>query len=220
MTAPVRYPCYKDLDPFIDVARLRSLDLYVRKRLERRIARERDLAFYTGPFLLEDRAPSVPGARMVALSRSAREEQYYDLDRTELWSPSEEAGEFAELMAFIHTLPFKARGRMMIIYDELGRAVSAHRDHDSADLCHEFIWFRTNLDKPFFMLNPQTGERLDVRSHAAWFDTVNQYHGADATGQLAWSIRVDGVFSDELSARIPVPEQGRAAAAAHWAAAA
>jgi hypothetical protein len=33
-------------------------------------------------------------------------------------------------MAFIETLPFKARGRMLIIYDQQGRAVTAHRDHD------------------------------------------------------------------------------------------
>jgi hypothetical protein len=119
-------------------------------------------------------------------------------------------------MDFIETLPFKARGRMMIIYDEAGRAVSAHRDHDSAELCHEFIWFRTNLEKPFYMLNPDTGERRTVRSHAAWFDTVNQYHGADSTGQLAWSIRIDGVFSDELRARIPYPEIERSRAPALW----
>jgi hypothetical protein len=119
-------------------------------------------------------------------------------------------------MAFIETLPFKARGRMMIIYDSQGRAVSAHRDHDSQELCHEFVWFRTNLDKPFFMLNPETGERRDVLSHAAWFDTVNQYHGADATGSLAWSIRVDGVFANEFRQRIPFPEQNRSAAAALW----
>ena len=218
MMEPPSYPCYVNLDPFIDVERLRSLDDYLRERLQRRIDRERDLRFYTGPFLLEGGAAAVPGPRMVALSRSAREEVYYDLDNTDLWGPSEEAEEFAELMAFIDTLPFKARGRMLIIYDQQGRAVSAHRDHDEADLCHEFIWFRSNLAKPFFMLNPRTGERLDVTSHAAWFDTVNQYHGADATGELAWSIRVDGVFSDDFRALIPVPERGRAAAAAYWAA--
>ena len=211
------YPCYVDLDPFIDVPRLRALDSYVRERLERRIARERDIRFCTGPFLLNDDAPAVPGSRMVYLSRSARDEDYYDLDRTDLWQAGEDADDFAELMAFIETLPFKARGRMLIIYDEQGRAVSAHRDHDSADLCHEFIWFRTNLAKPFFMLDPSSGERLDVRSHAAWFDTVNQYHGAEATGELAWSIRVDGVFTDEFRALIPFPEQGRASAPARWA---
>jgi hypothetical protein len=213
----IPYPSYVDLDRFIDVAWLRSLDGYVRERLQRRLQSERDLRFYTGPFVLKEDEPTVPGSRMVYLSQSSREDDYYDLDRTDLWSPGEEAEDFAELMAFIRTLPFKARGRMMIIYDEGGRPVTAHRDHDSPELCHEFIWFRTNLDKPFFMLNPETGERLDVRSHAAWFDTVNQYHGADATGALAWSIRVDGIFDDVFRAQIPFPEQNRSSAPALWA---
>jgi hypothetical protein len=84
-------------------------------------------------------------------------------------------------------------------------------------LCHEFIWFRTNLNKPFFMLDPRTGEKRTVRSHSAWFDTVNQYHGGEATGELAFSIRVDGVFSDDFRALIPFPATGRAAAPALWA---
>ncbi len=154
---------------------------------------------------------------MIELTRSVREEDYYDLDRTELWEPSEEAADFPELMDFISTLPFRATARMLIMYDDSGRAVSAHRDHATAELCHEFIWFRTNLDKPFYMLNPDTGERLDVAGHSAWFDTVNQYHGADATGALSFSIRVDGAFSDELRARIPFPDVNRSSAASVWA---
>ena len=217
VTAAPHYPSYKDLDPFIDVAQLRSLDRYIRERIERRLAAARDLAFYTGPFLLKDDAPAVPGSRMVYLSRSVREENYYDLDRTDLWQPSEEAAEFSELMDFLATLPFKATGRMLIMYDDGGRAVSAHRDHDSAELCHEFIWLRTNFAKPFYMLDPNRGEKLYVASHSAWFDTVNQYHGADASDGLSFSIRVDGVFSDEFRSRIPFPETGRASAPALWA---
>ena len=217
MAGPIAYPCYKDLDPFIDTAWLRSLDPYVRERLERRLSASGDLAFYTGPFLLDDKAAKLPGSRMVYLSRSRCEEDYYDLDRTDLWEPGEAAEEFSELMAFISTLPFKATGRMLIMYDWNGRPVTPHRDHDSEDLCHEFIWFRTNFDKPFYMLNPESGQKLYVRSHAAWFDTVNQYHGADASNGLAFSIRVDGVFSDEFRALIPVPQSGRAATAALWA---
>jgi hypothetical protein len=214
------YPSYMDLDPFIDVGRLKSLDLYLRDLLERRIARARDLQFYTGPFLLDGRAPDRPGPRMVYLAHSTRGnglEAYYDLDDTAVWQPSEEAAEFSELMDFIETLPFAATGRMLIIYDDSGRAVPAHRDHDETDLCHEFIWMRTNLDKPFFMLNPETGEKLYVEGHSAWFDTVNQYHGADATGGLSFSIRVDGRFSDDFRRRIPFPETGRSAAPSLWA---
>ena len=215
------YPSYVDLDPFIDVKRLQSLDSYVRERLERRLVdqRGRDAGFYTGPFLLQQDAPARPGPQMVYLSRSSQPDSYYDLDRTELWSESEDSEEFAALMAFIETLPFQSRGRMLIIYDPLGRAVSAHRDHDVADVCHEFIWFRTNLGKPFYMLDPETGRRRDVRSHAAWFDTVNQYHGAEATGALAWSIRVDGVFTDAFRSLIPFPDINRASAPAVWASA-
>lgn len=213
------YPSYVDLDPHIDVDRLKSLDLYLRDRLERRIERARDLQFYTGPFLLDGRAPDRPGPRMVYLACSSRGhglETYYDLDDTEVWKPSEEAAEFSELMDFIATLPFAATGRMLIIYDDGGREVPAHRDHDNPELCHEFIWLRTNFDKPFYMLEPETGAKLYVDSHSAWFDTVNQFHGADASGGLSYSIRIDGRFSDAFRKRIPFPETGRSAAPALW----
>ena len=217
MNQTAHYPCYKDLDPFIDVQWLQSLNSYVKERVERRIAAARDLAFYTGPFLLDAKEPYLPGSRLVYLSRSREPENYYDLDRTDLWERSEEAEEFGELMRFIDSLPFKAKGRMIIMYDDSGRAVSAHRDHDSPELCHEFIWFRTDFGKPFYMLNPATGEKQYVSSHSAWFDTVNQFHGADASGALSISIRVDGVFSDEFRKQIPFPASNRSAAAALWA---
>ncbi len=214
------YPSYVDLDPFIDVARLKGLDLYVRERLERRLERARDLQFYTGPFLLDGRAPERPGPRRVYLAESERGnglEAYYDLDDTSVWRPTADAGEFSELMDFIATLPFAATGRMLIIYDDSGRAVPAHRDHDDAEICHEFIWLRTNFDKPFYMLDPESGEKLYVEGHSAWFDSVNQFHGADASGGLSFSIRVDGRFSDDFRKQIPFPETGRAAAPALWA---
>ncbi|MBC9033904.1 hypothetical protein IAG41_16040 [Sphingomonas sp. JC676] len=216
MTLP-SYPSYMDFDRFIDVARLVALDGFITERLGRRMHATADRAFHTGPFLLDPEAPNLPGARMIELSRSRLAEDYYDLDRTELWAPSEDAAEFAPLMEFIATLPFAATGRMLIMYDPSGRAVSAHKDHDSAELCHEFIWLRTNRSKPFFMLNPETGERAYVTGHSAWFDTVNQFHGADASGAPSFSIRVDGVFDDAFRARIPFPSENRAATPSIWA---
>jgi hypothetical protein len=213
----IYYPSYKNLDPFIDVDRLTALDGFLTDRLRARLAAAEDRQFYTGPFLLDAKAPERPGSRMVYLSRSRVPDNYYDLDRTELWEPTEDAEEFAPLMDFIATLPFAATGRMLIMYDGSGRAVSAHKDHDSRELCHEFIWFRTNLSKPFYMLDPGTGERLYVAGHSAWFDTVNQFHGADASGGLSFSIRVDGVFSDAFRRQIPFPDGNRAAAPSLWA---
>jgi hypothetical protein len=213
----ITYPSYKSFDEFIDVDWLKSLDGYVTERIEKRLAEQTDLQFYTGPFVMGERAPVKPGSKMVYLSQPKGADNYYDLDNPKAWEPAEGATEFAELMEFIRTLPFKATARMLIMYDPQGRAVTAHRDHVSTDLCHEFIWFRTNLRKPFYMLKENTGQKQYVESHSAWFDSVNQFHGGDETGELAISIRVDGQFSDDFKARIPLPGYNLASTPSFWA---
>lgn len=219
VTIRPRYPTYVDLDSWIDVGRLQALDGYIRERLERRLAAERDLRFYTGPFILDDAGPTLPGSRMVYLAKTDKPDDYYDLDRCENWHASDDAEEFSDLMDFIATLPFAATARMLIMYDPEGRPVTAHRDHDSQELCHEFFWLRTNLEKPFYMLNPDTGVKCYVRGHSAWFDTVNQYHGADGSGELSWSIRIDGRFTDAFRAQMPDASERPASRAAQWQAA-
>jgi hypothetical protein len=213
----IRYPSYKSFDPFIDVDWLKSLDGYVTERIEKRLSDEGDIQFYTGPFTIGEKAPVKPGAKMVYLSQPSGEDNYYNLDNPEAWEPAPGATEFSELVEFIRTLPFKGTARMLIMYDPEGRAVTAHRDHVSYELCHEFVWFRTNLRKPFYMLNENTGEKLYVDSHTAWFDSVNQFHGGDETGELAISIRVDGIFSDDFRAQIPVPDYNAASTPSLWA---
>lgn len=213
----VSYPSYKSLDEFIDVDRLKALDGYITERLARRVRAQTDTPFYTGPFRLQESAPDRPGSRMVYLAQSRLPDSYFDLDRTELWEPTEATGEFALLMDFIATLPFKSTGRMLIMYDDARRDVPAHRDHTDTTLCHEFVWFRTNLRKPFYVLNQRTQEKLYVESHSAWFDTVNQFHGSDAGDGLSFSIRVDGIFTDEFRKRIPTPASNAASTPALWA---
>ena len=88
MMIKARYPSYKDLDKFINVKRLAGLDAFVTDRLRRRLLAAEDRQFFTGPFLLDPQAPVRPGSRMVALTRSRAPEDYYDLDRTELWEPT------------------------------------------------------------------------------------------------------------------------------------
>ena len=213
----IMYPCYKSFDEFIDVERLKSLDEYITERIERRLEAQQDYRFYTGPYRLRDSSPDKPGTRMIYLAQSRLPDSYFDLDKTELWEPTEAAREFSLLMDFIETLPFKATGRMLIMYDNVTRPVSAHRDHTETEICHEFIWFRTNLKKPFYMLNHETNEKQYVESYSAWFDSVNQFHGSDAQEGLSFSIRVDGRFTDEFRERIPVPEDNLAATPALWA---
>src|SRR5918995_263356 len=102
----ITYPSYKSLDGFINLDRLRSLDGYITERLKKRLRSHNDLAFYTGPYRLQESAPDRPGSRMVYLAQSREPDSYFDLDKSELWQPTEAAAEFSLLMDFIATLPF------------------------------------------------------------------------------------------------------------------
>ena len=213
----VTYPSYKSFDDLIDVDRLRSLDGYVTQRVKRHLLAQNDLKFYTGPYRLDRSNPDRPGSRMIYLAYSEKPDSYFDLDKTEIWHPTIHANEFALLMDFIKTLPFKATGRMLIMYDDAPRDIPAHRDHIETEVCHEFLWFRTNLKKPFYMLNHKTGEKKYVETYSAWFDSVNQYHGCDAYDGLSFSIRVDGTFTDEFRDSIPKPSVNLASTPSYWA---
>jgi hypothetical protein len=216
--ARIKYPCYKPLDEFVDVERLKSLDAYLTAGIKRHIAANRD-EYFLNEHRLDAESPYRPGVREIWLTKTGPgvAYNYLDLDKTELWEPTPAAEEFSELTDFIETLPFKATGRILVIYDDAGAAVPAHRDHLSTEVCHQFVWFRTNLTKPFYVLNPQTGEKLYVESYTAWFDTVNQFHGSDAGRGLTFSVRVDGHFSDDFARRIPRPATNAASTPALWA---
>ena len=213
----VRYPSYKSFDEFIDIERLRSLDGYIRERIKRHIVLNNDLKFYTGPYTLNEDTAGRPGSRMIYLAQSDLPDSYFDLDRPGIWRPTEAAKEFALLTDFIGTLPFRHTGRILIMYDDAPREVPAHRDHTDTETVHDFIWFRTNLQKPFYVLNYTTGEKKNIEGYTAWFDTVNQFHGSEATDRLAFSVRVDGVFTDEFKARIPRPPFNAASTPSYWA---
>ena len=213
------YPSYKSFDEFIDVDRLRSLDEYLIEKLHEHM-RTASEDLFLNEHRLDPAAPPQPGAREVWLTqtKAGTPYDYLDLNKPELWERTEWAAKFSLLMEFIETLPFEATGRMLIIYDDQGLSVPAHRDHLETDVCHDFIWFRTNLLKPFYMYNHRTGEKLYVKSYSAWFDTVNQFHGSDAAPGLSFSIRVDGIFSKEFRRSIPTPSTNLASTPALWAA--
>lgn len=215
----ITYPSYKSFDEFIDLEFLRSLDDYLEAYIIRQIFMRKE-SYFVNLYRLEKETPYQPGVREIWLTRTktGSPSEYLDMvDKTELWEYTEAANELSLLMEFIKTLPFKATGRMLIIYDNGGREVPAHRDHLDEKLCNEFIWFRTNLKKPFYLLNNETNEKKYVESYSAWFDAVNQYHGSDPVKGLSFSFRVDGIFTDEFRKHIPAPEFNVASTPSLWA---
>src|SRR5436190_11542430 len=215
----ITYPTYVSLDRYIDVDRLRSLNDQLEDRIREFIAKNSG-DFFVNLYRLDAQTPYAPGVREIWLSRprSGLDSTYLDeVDKTDIWEPSEDVSRFPELMDFIETLPFQKKGRMLIIYDDEARVVPAHRDHLDPNVCNEFIWFRTNLKKPFYVLDPETNIKKYVESYSAWFDAVNQYHGSDAVEGLSFSIRIDGRFTNEFRNQIPVPSVNPASAPAFWA---
>jgi hypothetical protein len=214
----ISYPCYKSFDDLIDVEHLKSLDSYIAERVRRHAQGQKD-EYFQNDHRLDADSPHEPGVREIWLSRNKPHVayEYLNLDDPDCWEPSKEAEEFPLLMDFIATLPFKATGRMLIIYDEGTHSVPPHRDHLHPELCHEFVWLRTRTNKPFFVLNHKTNEKRYVECYSAWFDTVNQFHGTDVSRGLSFSIRVDGLFTEELSNRIPTAVGNPASRAALWA---
>lgn len=217
LDARIVYPCYKSFDEFVDLERLKSLDVYVTERVQKHLRTRNDEKFYTGDLTVTPTALKRPGSRIIYLTRAPRAVDYFGLERPELWEPTENVVEFSTLMEFIRTLPFKQTSRIMIRYDATGNPVTAHRDHSRTETCHDFVWFRTNLATPLYMLDRRNGRTRNVESYSAWFDTCNQFHGVAAGSGLSISIRVDGTFTDELRRRIPIPRYNLASTPALWA---
>ena len=213
----VFYPSYKSMDELIDVDRLRSLDAVLCEQVTAFLAGGQAQAFDTGTLKKGLWKRRRPGSRVIELTSTDRPFRYFDLDEHELWKPTPHAERFPELTDFIATLPFRTTSRIVILCDERGRAVTTHRDHYRASVLHEFLWFRTNLAKPFFVTDRRFQKRLYLTSHSAWFDTVNQFHGSDPADTLTISIRVDGAFTDAFRARIPRPPINPASTPSFWA---
>lgn len=218
----ITYPCYKSFDEFLDVEKLKNLDGYLTERILRHIAAKSE-SFFLNAYRLDSESPYQPGAREIWLSaplpnRNLNLTQAYDeLDKPDVWIRTPLADEFEQLIEFVDTLPFESTSRILIIYDDAETFVPAHTDHLNSDVCHEFVWFRTNLRKPFYMLNAASGERNYVSSYSAWFDCVNQFHGTDPVKGLSFSMRVDGLFTAEFRQQIPIPEVNVASTPALWA---
>ncbi len=214
----ITYPSYKSFDEIIDLAHLLSLDKELTSLIERHAAKP-PADYFLNEHRLDAEAPHQPGAREIWLTRTkpGTRYNYLDLNKPGLWTKTKEAEEFSSVFQFIETLPFQALGRVLIIYDDSGIELPAHRDHLEPSLCHNFIWFRTNQRKRFYMYNQLTQEKLYVESYSAWFDTVNQFHGSDAPTGLTFSIRVDGIFDEEFRKQIPFCRGNPAATPALWA---
>lgn len=124
-----------------------------------------------------------------------------------------DAQHFPELVEWLKSLVsnrvFEHLGRIIFFKAEHDCWMPLHRDliypheTDYFDHRHEFIHLRPNLDKPFYIWDQQIDHKILVESHATFFND-HDWHAGGRTNRQTYSIRIDGVFTEEFRQRVGI----------------
>lgn len=119
---------------------------------------------------------------------------------------TENAKYFPSLVEFINKLPFAEIGRVMLFITEANNQTVPHYDSkaQSDRPNDDFIWFTTKPNtKKVFVMDSHTKEKFypEEGKKLVWFNEMD-FHGTDPMPHMAFSIRIDGVFTPEVKAKL------------------
>jgi hypothetical protein len=127
------------------------------------------------------------------------------------WTPDIQY--FPELKLWIENLitsgVFEYLGRIIFFKGEHDCEMPMHRDlvfpdeNDYSDHRHDFIHIRPNLDKPFYIWDSETNEKVLTEGRAIFFNDQD-WHGGGRTNRQTYSLRIDGKFTDEFRKKIGI----------------
>ena len=93
---------------------------------------------------------------------------------------------------------FKEWGRVIFFINEPGVEVVKHRDYpDGRTHKDNMMWINLDKRKNFWIWDDETKEKHYTNSRGLIFDNAD-WHGVDRTEYMGWSLRIDGVYSDEF----------------------
>ena len=96
---------------------------------------------------------------------------------------------------------FKEYGRVVFFINEPGVQSVMHRDYpDGVSRKDNFVWMSLDGRKSFWVYDENKNVKHNITSRAALFDNAD-WHGSDPCKYTGWSLRVDGIYSDEFLAR-------------------
>ena len=91
---------------------------------------------------------------------------------------------------------------VLFVLDEAGIPWE-HYDPElaSVGLMSEFIHIKTDLDRPFYMIHPETKEKVYITTRVAWWNE-NVWHGGEPINRPTYTLRITGKFSDSFRNQI------------------
>jgi hypothetical protein len=95
---------------------------------------------------------------------------------------------------------FKEYGRVLFFVSHPGQTGMIHRDNAGIEfLKDQYLWITgPKFPKSIFLYDETTGEKTYAKSRSTVFDNRN-YHGTENPHECAtWSLRIDGVFSEDF----------------------
>lgn len=100
------------------------------------------------------------------------------------------------------------------VFEQYGRIIFFIHEHDCNLLLHrdglmsvphnsEFLWINPTNIKKFYVYDEATNQRHDVDSPAVFFNDLDM-HGGDTNEQMTWTLRIDGVFTQQFREKLGI----------------
>jgi hypothetical protein len=72
---------------------------------------------------------------------------------------------------------------------------------ESVSRVPEFVHIKTDLDRPFYLIDPASKEKTYITTRAAWWNE-RDWHGGEPILKPTYTFRVDGTFTKEFKDKI------------------
>jgi len=107
---------------------------------------------------------------------------------------------FPQIFNYVHSLPFKTIGRVVFFTTFPNAGVPIHRDSIvEAHTDHSINLFFGAGWRPSFIYDTETKTKNYLEKGAtSYFFNNRDYHGVDPEPQFRYTLRVDGIFTDEM----------------------
>jgi hypothetical protein len=65
----------------------------------------------------------------------------------------------------------------------------------------EFVHIKTDLDRPFYLINPISKDKTYINTRASWWNE-RDWHGGEPISKPTYTFRIDGDFTEEFKSKI------------------